>query len=92
MLGTVLVVILILALLGALPRWSHSRQWGYVPSGTVGLVLGRRCRPAAHWAHLKMFTTGVARANHGVELKSPVDCKGQFSSFTAVYDCRIGGK
>jgi hypothetical protein len=39
MLGTVLVVILILALLGALPRWSHSRQWGHVPSGTVGLAL-----------------------------------------------------
>jgi hypothetical protein len=39
MLGTVLVVILILALLGVLPRWSHSREWGYVPSGGVGLVL-----------------------------------------------------
>jgi hypothetical protein len=39
MLGTVLVVILILALLGALPRWPHSRQWGYVPTGGVGLVL-----------------------------------------------------
>jgi hypothetical protein len=39
MLGTVLVVILILALLGALPRWNHSRQWGYVPTGGVGLVL-----------------------------------------------------
>jgi hypothetical protein len=39
MLGTVLIVILILALLGAMPRWSHSRQWGYVPSGGVGLVL-----------------------------------------------------
>jgi hypothetical protein len=39
MLGTVLVVILILALLGALPRWSHSREWGYVPSGGVGLAL-----------------------------------------------------
>jgi hypothetical protein len=39
MLGTVLVVILILALLGAMPRWPHSRQWGYVPSGGVGLVL-----------------------------------------------------
>jgi Protein of unknown function (DUF3309) len=33
MLGAVLIVILILALLGALPRWSHSRNWGYVPSG-----------------------------------------------------------
>jgi len=39
MLGTVLVVILILALLGALPRWSHSRDWGYVPTGGLGLVL-----------------------------------------------------
>ena len=39
MLGTILVVVLILALLGALPRWSHSRQWGYVPTGGVGLVL-----------------------------------------------------
>jgi uncharacterized protein DUF3309 len=39
MLGIILVVFLILALLGALPRWSHSRQWGYVPSGGVGLAL-----------------------------------------------------
>ncbi|MCU1241215.1 MAG: hypothetical protein JWO71_1941 [Candidatus Acidoferrum typicum] len=39
MLGTILVVFLILALLGALPRWSHSRSWGYTPTGGVGLVL-----------------------------------------------------
>jgi hypothetical protein len=39
MLGTILVVILILALVGALPRWSHSRNWGYYPTGGVGLVL-----------------------------------------------------
>jgi Protein of unknown function (DUF3309) len=39
MLGAILVVFLILALLGALPRWSHSREWGYVPSGGVGLAL-----------------------------------------------------
>jgi hypothetical protein len=39
MLGTILIVILILALLGALPRWSHSRSWGYYPTGGVGLVL-----------------------------------------------------
>jgi hypothetical protein len=39
MLGTILVVFLILALLGALPRWSHSRQWGYVPTGGVGVAL-----------------------------------------------------
>ncbi len=39
MLGTILIVILILALLGALPRWSHSRRWGYYPTGGVGLIL-----------------------------------------------------
>ena len=39
MLGTVLVVFLILALVGALPRWSHSRQWGYFPTGGLGLAL-----------------------------------------------------
>jgi len=39
MLGTILVVFLILALLGALPRWSHSRSWGYAPTGGVGLAL-----------------------------------------------------
>jgi hypothetical protein len=39
MLGTILIVVLILALLGVLPRWSHSREWGYAPSGGVGLIL-----------------------------------------------------
>ena len=39
MLGTILIVILVLALLGALPRWPHSRSWGYYPSGGLGLVL-----------------------------------------------------
>ena len=39
MLGTILIVILILALLGVLPRWSHSRSWGYAPTGGVGLIL-----------------------------------------------------
>ena len=39
MLGTILVVILILVLVGALPRWSHSRSWGYAPTGGVGLIL-----------------------------------------------------
>ncbi|MGA2005331.1 MAG: DUF3309 domain-containing protein [Terriglobales bacterium] len=37
--GTVLIVILILALLGALPSWPHSRSWGYYPSGGLGLAL-----------------------------------------------------
>jgi hypothetical protein len=39
MLGTVLVVLLILLLLGALPNWPHSRGWGYGPTGGLGLVL-----------------------------------------------------
>jgi hypothetical protein len=39
MLGTILIVILVLALLGALPRWSHSRNWGYFPTSGVGIVL-----------------------------------------------------
>ena len=39
MLGTILVVVLVLALLGALPRWSHSQNWGYAPTGGVGLIL-----------------------------------------------------
>jgi hypothetical protein len=39
MLGIVLVVILILALIGALPTWPHSRSWGYYPTGGLGLVL-----------------------------------------------------
>lgn len=39
MLGTILLVILGLLLLGALPTWGHSRSWGYAPSGTLGLIL-----------------------------------------------------
>lgn len=39
MLGTILLLILILMLLGSVPAWPHSRQWGYAPSGGVGLVL-----------------------------------------------------
>jgi hypothetical protein len=39
MLGTILLVLLILLLLGALPSWPHSRSWGYYPSGGLGLVV-----------------------------------------------------
>ena len=38
-LGTVLVILLILLLLGALPTWPYSRRWGYSPGGLVGLLL-----------------------------------------------------
>lgn len=37
--GTILLVILILLLVGALPTWPHSKNWGYYPSGGLGLVL-----------------------------------------------------
>jgi len=39
MLGTIIIVILVLMLVGALPTWPHSRQWGYYPSGGLGLVV-----------------------------------------------------
>jgi len=39
MLGTLLLVILILVLIGAFPAWPYSRSWGYAPSGTIGIVL-----------------------------------------------------
>ncbi len=39
MLGTILIILLILLLIGALPNWGHSRSWGYYPSGGLGLVL-----------------------------------------------------
>lgn len=39
MLGTILIVLLILMLIGALPSWPHSKDWGYAPTGGLGLVL-----------------------------------------------------
>jgi hypothetical protein len=39
MLGTVLVVLLVLMLIGALPTWPHSRNWGYGPTGGLGVIL-----------------------------------------------------
>ncbi len=38
-LGTILLIVLLLLLVGALPTWPHSRSWGYYPSGGLGLVL-----------------------------------------------------
>lgn len=39
MLDTVVLVILVLMLVGALPTWPHSKNWGYAPSGSLGMVL-----------------------------------------------------
>jgi hypothetical protein len=50
MLGTTLIVVLVLALFGALPRWPHSREWGYYPSGAWGYPFDR-------------FDSPVTRAN-----------------------------
>jgi hypothetical protein len=38
-LGTILLIVLILLLIGVIPAWPHSRGWGYAPSGVLGLVL-----------------------------------------------------
>jgi hypothetical protein len=39
MLGTILIVVLVLLLIGALPSWPYSRSWGYYPSGGLGIVM-----------------------------------------------------
>jgi hypothetical protein len=39
MLGTILLIVVVLMLIGAIPAWPHSRSWGYGPSGGLGLVL-----------------------------------------------------
>ena len=38
-LGTILLIVLILLLIGVIPTWPHSRSWGYLPSGALGLVV-----------------------------------------------------
>lgn len=38
-LGTILLVVLVLLLIGVIPSWPHSRGWGYAPSGTLGLLV-----------------------------------------------------
>lgn len=39
MLGTILVIVLIIVLIGAIPSWPHSAGWGYGPSGVIGVIL-----------------------------------------------------
>lgn len=39
MLGAILLILLVLMLIGVVPTWPHSREWGYLPSGGVGLIL-----------------------------------------------------
>jgi hypothetical protein len=37
--GTILIIVLILLLIGAIPTWSYSKNWGYIPGGGIGLIL-----------------------------------------------------
>ncbi len=39
MLGTILIIVLVLALLGVLPTWPHSQSWGYMPTGLIGVLV-----------------------------------------------------
>jgi hypothetical protein len=52
--GTILIVILILVLIGVLPTWKHSRSWGYYPSGVPGLISNNRDHPVTPWEDLKI--------------------------------------
>ena len=47
-LGTILLIILILILIGVIPTWPHSRSWGYAPGGIIGVILIVRRRSADH--------------------------------------------
>jgi hypothetical protein len=63
MLMTILIIVLILALIGGLPAWPHSRSWGYGPSGILGVIvvilLRARC-PVARLAFGRARVHGVA--------------------------------
>jgi len=58
MLATALIIVVTLILVGALPRWSHSRSWGYGPSGGAGPGSGDSAYPAAHGSVLKAGRPG----------------------------------
>ena len=45
--GTIVLIVLILLLLGVFPTWPHSRSWGYAPSGGIGLIVANRAFPLA---------------------------------------------
>ena len=53
MLGTILLIILIIILIGALPTWPYSSGWGYYPSGGVGLILDHPDHPAADGTNIE---------------------------------------
>jgi len=59
MLGTILLIVVILMLLGTLPTWPHSKEWGYYPSGGLGLILlADPDHPAALRPDIRRMRTG----------------------------------
>ena len=73
MLGTILIVILVLALFGALPRWSHSRDWGYAPTGGCGVSSFYRRHSAGSRSHLNHAPVVYIGRRHR-ETVAPVFC------------------
>ena len=59
-LGMILLIVLILLLLGAIPTWGHSRNWGYGPERRPGVGVGDRPDPRASGAHLRGVGSGLA--------------------------------
>ena len=69
-LGMILLIVLILLLLGAFPRWGYSRSWGYGPSGGLGLVLVI-VLVLVLWAHLRGVGSGLAVAATPILTRRP---------------------
>ena len=70
MLGTILLIILILILIGALPTWPYSSGWGYYPSGGAGLIVIIVDRPAADGTNIRR-RLGSVRQYRNVTLIDP---------------------
>ena len=61
--STILLIILILLLIGALPTWPYSSGWGYYPSGGLGLIVPDHRHPGTHW------TSGLVAGAFSIRLK-----------------------
>lgn len=75
MLTTILIIVLILALVGALPTWGYSRDWGYAPGGGLGLILLIVVVPGAHRPYLSRRTLHFAPLLPGPHRDSGADPK-----------------
>ena len=66
MLSTILIIILILLLIGALPTWPYSAGWGYGPGGVLGLILNHHHHSGAAWAALGVCCGSSAKISVGI--------------------------